>query len=71
MPTITQLQTRIETLKAAIDSGVLRVRHGETETLFRSMDEMNRALTRAEDELFSLQDGTPVRQFRISSRKGL
>ena len=71
MPTADQLTARIETLKVARDSGVLTVKHGETQTTFRSLSEIRSAISAAEDELFRLTNGTPVRQFQINSRKGL
>lgn len=43
--------TRLAALKRARDSGVLRVRHGDTETLFRSLAEIERIIAELEGEL--------------------
>lgn len=38
-------QTQIDALKAAMASGVLTVRHGETTNTFRSLSEMEKQLS--------------------------
>lgn len=43
-------QSQIDALKAAIASGVLTVRHGETLTTYRSLSEMLRVLAAMETE---------------------
>ncbi len=43
-------QTQIDALKAAIASGVLIVRHGDTWTTYRSLNEMMRVLASMEAE---------------------
>lgn len=44
-------QTQIDALKAAIASGVLTVRHGETSTTYRSLAEMKAVLAMMETEV--------------------
>lgn len=44
-------QSQIDSLKKAIASGVLTVRHGDTSTTFRSIGEMRRALADMEAEV--------------------
>lgn len=44
-------QSQIDALKAALASGVLTVRHGETMTTYRSFDEMRALLAMMEDEV--------------------
>lgn len=51
MPTKQELQERLEILKTAVSTGVLRVKHGETETLYRSLDEMNKIIRDLEAEI--------------------
>jgi hypothetical protein len=44
-------QNDVDTLKKAMASGVLIFKHGETQTTFRSMAEMERQLARMEAEV--------------------
>jgi enamine deaminase RidA (YjgF/YER057c/UK114 family) len=44
-------QTQIDQLKAAIASGVLTVKHGDTLTTYRSLAEMKEALRDMEGEV--------------------
>lgn len=46
-----EIQSRLSALTKARDSGVLRVRHGEEETLFRTLDEMNSIIAGLEAQL--------------------
>lgn len=48
--TAAELDERIAQLKAARDSGVLSIRHGDTSTTFRSLDELQSTLRRLEAE---------------------
>jgi chemotaxis response regulator CheB len=45
------LEARREALKKAIQSGVLRVQHGDTSTQYRSLEDMLKALAMIEAEL--------------------
>ncbi|MBR0687334.1 hypothetical protein JQ594_15490 [Bradyrhizobium manausense] len=66
------LQAQIDALTTARNTGVLTVRHGEQQVTYRSIDELNKAITSAKADLEALQ-GTPrrVTQYRFSTRKGL
>lgn len=44
MATVEELQARLDALEKARDAGVLMVRHGDTSTQFRTLDEMNRII---------------------------
>ncbi len=44
-------QVQIDALKAAIASGVLTVRHGDTMTTYRSLDEMQRVLAMMQSDV--------------------
>jgi hypothetical protein len=52
--TATQIQTRIDAIRKARDSGVLLVRHGDTSTQFRSLLEMDQIITSLQRELNSV-----------------
>lgn len=59
-------QTQIDALKAAIYSGVLVVRHGETTTQYRSLEEMRQVLAMMEAET-----GTRKRRAVATFRSGV
>lgn len=64
------IQTEIDTLRAQMAKGILRVRHGETDITYASMGEMATAIDRLLAELNSVQT-YPVRQVRFQTSKGL
>jgi len=68
----TTLQAQIDTLTIARGTGVLTVRHGEQTVTYRSIQEIDSAITSAKADLEALL-GTPrrVTQYRFTSRKGL
>ena len=70
--TADQLQAQIDTLTIARGSGVLTVRHGDQTVTYRSIVEIDSAITSAKADLEALL-GTPrrVSQYKFSSRKGL
>lgn len=57
--TATQIQARIDALQTARDAGVLRVRHGDTQTEFRSLDEMDRILASLKRDLAAANGTSP------------
>jgi hypothetical protein len=68
--TLATVQSEIDTLRAAMARGVVRVRHGETETTFADTASMQRAL----DMLLAEANGlatSPVKQVRFATSKGL
>ena len=63
------VQAEIDALRAAIARGVVRVRHGDTETTYASASDMLKAL----DMLLAEADGLatyPVKQVRFQTSKG-
>jgi hypothetical protein len=71
MPTLTDLQSRLEALKAQRDSAVARVSYDGRSVEYRGTAEIARAIADLECELQATQGGTPARQIRIYSSKGL
>lgn len=59
-------QAQIDALKAAMASGVLTVRHGDTSTTFRSISEMQKVLAQMEADVA----GTTSRPRRTVSSFG-
>jgi hypothetical protein len=57
-----EINARLTAIRKARDSGVLRVKHGEEETLFRSLAEMNQIIADLEAQLAG---ATNVRRKRI------
>jgi hypothetical protein len=53
-----QLQARIDAIRSARDTGALIVRHGDTQTQFRSLIEMNQIIADLEGQLSTLQGKT-------------
>lgn len=64
------VQADIDSLRAAMARGVLRVRHGETETTYAGPEQMLKAI----DALLAEADALasrPIRQVRFQTSKGL
>lgn len=53
-----QLEARIAAIRTARDSGVLIVRHGDEQTQFRSLKEMNQIIEDLEGDLVGMQGKT-------------
>jgi hypothetical protein len=70
MPTLTDLQSRLEALKAQRDSAVARVSYDGRSVEYRGTAEIARAIADLERELQSLQGTAPVRQIRVYTSKG-
>lgn len=67
---IAAIEGRITVLKTARDSGVLSVRHGETFTQFRSLDEITMIISELEGDL-STNAGTRTRvRYSMQRTKG-
>jgi hypothetical protein len=66
MYTVQQLQA----LRDALASGARRVRFGDREIEYRSLDELQRAIAAAEVEIARNNGTPPVRQLRVSTQKG-
>ena len=71
MATVTELEARLETLKAQRDSAVARVAYDGRSVEYRGMAEIARAIAELQRELQTLQGKAPVRQIRIYTWKGL
>jgi hypothetical protein len=71
MPTLSDLQSRLEALKAQRDSAVARVSYDGRSVEYRGMAEINAAITDLERELQAAQGTAPVRQIRVYTSKGL
>ena len=71
MATVTELQARLEALKAQRDSPVARVSYDGRMVEYRGTAEINSAIADLERELQALQGNAPVRQIRIYTSKGL
>jgi hypothetical protein len=71
MPTIAELEARLEALKAQRDSAVARVSYDGRSVEYRGTAEISSAIAELERELQALQGTSPVRQIRIYTSKGL
>jgi hypothetical protein len=71
MATVTELEARLEALKAQRDSAVARVSYDGRMVEYRGTAEINSAIADLERELAAVQGKTPVRQIRIHTSKGL
>lgn len=72
MASLATLQARLEALDAAIASGVLMVRHGETSTTFRSMKDLLAARAEIQKQIDILQGTARTRiRYAYQSDKGL
>lgn len=63
------ITTRLEALKKARDTGVLTVKHGETQTTFRSLAEIERIIAQLEGDLATV-NGTARRRIRYMYQSG-
>lgn len=66
MYTVQQLQA----LRDALASGARRVRFGDREIEYRSIDELKDAIAGAEVEIAKANGTPPVRHIRVHTRKG-
>ena len=71
MATVSELEVRLEALKAQRDSAVARVSYDGRMVEYRGTAEIARAIAELERELQAMQGSTPVRQIRIYTSKGL
>ena len=71
MSAVTELEARLEALKAQRDSAVARVSYDGRTVEYRGTAEIARAIAELERELHVLEGKTPVRQVRIFTSKGL
>ena len=71
MATTSELEARLEALKAQRDSAVARVSYDGRSVEYRGTAEIARAIAGLERELQAAQGTSPVRQIRIYTSKGL
>jgi hypothetical protein len=71
MATVTELEARLEALRAQRDSAVARVSYDGRSVEYRGTAEVTRAIANLERELQALQGTSPVRQIRVYTSKGL
>lgn len=57
--TVAQLQARLDAIQAARDTGALRVRHGDEDTIFRDLDQMNRIIASLKAQIDALNGVVP------------
>jgi hypothetical protein len=70
MATATELEARLEALKAQRDSAVARVSYDGRSVEYRGTAEISSAIAELERELSALQGKSPVRQIRVYTSKG-
>jgi hypothetical protein len=64
-------EQQLQALRDALANGVGRVRFGDREIEYRSVDELKQAIAAAEADV-AKSSGTPViRQIRVETQKGL
>jgi len=72
MATVAELQARLDALRKARDSGALTVRHNETLTTYRTLNEINQIIAQLESEISGLgAKSRRRRKFVYESSKGL
>lgn len=67
--TAATIEAEIDALRAAMAKGILRVRHGDTETTYQDVGSMRAVVRDLQAELDEL-GSNPIRQIRFSTRKG-
>jgi len=71
MPTATELEARLEALKAQRDSAVARVSYDGRMVEYRGAAEISHAIAELEREIAVIEGKTPIRQIRVFTSKGL
>ena len=62
---------QLQALRDALANGVRRVRFGDREIEYRSVEELKAAISAAEAEIAQASTTPPTRQIRIYTEKGL
>jgi len=63
-------EQQLEALRDALAGGVRRVRFGEREIEYRTVEELKAAIAAAEAELAKASGRSAIRQIRVSTEKG-
>jgi hypothetical protein len=71
MATAEELTAQLTSLKKARASGALMVRHGDTQVTYRSIDELNKAISAITDELNAATGKKRRPRYARQERKGL
>ncbi len=71
MATLSDLQARLESLKAALASGALMVQHGDKRTQLRSVEELKAAIAAVEEDIADAGGTRINRTFKFTSSKDL
>lgn len=71
MSDLTDKQAQLAKIQKARSSGVLTVRHENTMTTFRSLEEMDKIIAGLLGDINKLQGTPTVRQYRFVPEKGL
>ena len=61
---------QLQALHDALANGVRRVRFGDREIEYRTVDELKQAIAVAEADVAKSGGATPVRQIRVQTQKG-
>jgi hypothetical protein len=71
--TAEQIQAKLTALRGARDTGALIVRHGDTQTTFRTLAEMNAIIADLESQLATVQGTTTKKRvgYIVQKCKGL
>ena len=59
--TASQIQARIDSLQKARDTGVRSIRHGDTSTEWRDLDDLNRIISDLRAQLATVEETPRVR----------
>ncbi|MBS1853899.1 MAG: hypothetical protein JST11_00925 [Acidobacteria bacterium] len=63
-------EQQLQTLRDALATGVRRVRFGDREIEYRTVDELKQAIAAAEADVAKGSGAGPVRQIRVQTEKG-
>ena len=63
-------EQQLQTLRDALANGVRRVRFGDREIEYRTVDELKQAIAAAESDVTQNSGTAPVRQIRVQTEKG-
>lgn len=61
---------QLQALRDALATGVRRVRFGDREIEYRTVDELKQAIAAAEADVAKGSGAAPVRQIRVQTQKG-
>lgn len=68
--TLTEMQTDLDELRRAAASGALSIRHGEKSVTYRSMAELQVAISNLEQEMAAANGTKRKKQVRLHYRRG-